>query len=110
MRGLNLIGSLGRISVEDVLAGGKVFVSRQGEGPFVLEVTADQHARGTAWIESLTLPVVHTDDGTRINLGTSAEPAIDVIVLALRELEGSPTRTLVARNAPGPAEPWPERG
>lgn len=106
-RGLILIRDLGRISVEDILQRAKIYVSRVVPGPFVLEVTPAQAARGAGWIAASGLPVRQSGDGVRLALGTDAKAATDWIVKALHGLEGSPTTTLVARFAPGDAEPWP---
>ena len=106
-RGLAAIEGLGKISVEDILECRKIFVSRVGDGPFVLEVTAKQAARAVDWIATIGLAVIESENGARIALGTNPQTATDWIVQALRELEDSPATTLVARYAPGNAEPWP---
>ena len=106
-RGLGMIGDLGRISVEDIIEGRKIYVSRAGDGPFVLEVTPEQAGRGADWIAQTGYETNQGADGLRLNLGTDIPAAVDLIVAALTALEGSRATTLVARFAPGATEPWP---
>ncbi len=106
-RGLILVDHLGCISVEDILATRKVYVSRVPPGPFVLEVVPTQVERGAAWLAGVGRPVIEEGQARRVNLGQDPSRAIEHIVEALRALEDSPTSTLVARYAPLEALPWP---
>ncbi len=108
LRGLAMIGDLGRISVEDIMDGRKVFVSRHASGPFVLEVTGEQFARGQGWLRASGRDMVAYGEGARLELGSEPVGAAELIVVALPALEGSATTTLVARYAPGAAQPWPD--
>ena len=106
-RGLAVLGDLGQISVEDILAGRKIFVSRVADGPFVLEVTEEQAVRGASWLAESGLPSIVAGAGLRLALGTERGGVVPTIVAALKALEGSPATTLVARFSQGQPDPWP---
>ena len=110
-RGLGQLMHLGRIAVSDFIEDRAVIVTRNADGPYVLEVSAEQAAReGTkaflADLEERGLPVRARKDDKRVRLGTDAEEAMAVIIEAIQRIEDSPTRTLVARYAPGRARTW----